>query len=532
MERVDTLVIGSGFGGAVMALRLAEKGAKVVVLERGRRWAPADYPSVSGRHWLWDEDEPEKQNGWIDFRYFGDMSVAVGAAVGGGSLIYANISVEAPPERFSQGWPAAISHAVLRPHYDTVARMMNVQPLPVNQYTPRTRLMRDAAESIGAGERFRVLPQAVTFDPDWHDQLPQPFDYGHSRAWTNDQGRQQGTCVHCGNCDIGCPVQAKNTLDLNYLAAAEDLGVDVRPLHQVRCITPLPDGGYRVRVRRLDQGTDTELEANRVVLAAGSIGSTELLLRCRDQHRTLPALSARLGKGWLSNGDFMTPAFYDDRVISPSHGPTISAAIDFLDGSEDGARFFVEDGGFPDVLTNLLRRRKRRLLKRVPMEQNLLARMLAALIERRDPLDNMMPWFGQAVDQAGGEFSLGRRWYMPWRRDRLKLKWDYRAAEKAVQGLADMHKRLSEATGGQAMVPPTWSLFRNLVTPHPLGGCNMADTVEQGVVDAKGEVFGYPNLFVMDGSVVPVALGLNPSRTIAALAEYAASRMVEDGRPY
>src|SRR5690606_39095177 len=127
---------------------------------------------------------------------------------------------------------------------------------------------------------------------------------------------QQGTCVHCGNCDIGCPVQAKNTLDLNYLAAAEDLGVDVRPLHQVRCITPLPDGGYRLRVRRLDQGRDTELEANRVVLAAGSIGSTELLLRCRDQHRTLPALSGRLGKGWLSNGDFMTPAFYDHRTIS------------------------------------------------------------------------------------------------------------------------------------------------------------------------------------------------------------------------
>ena len=528
MEHIETLVIGSGFGGAVMALRLAEKGSRVVVLERGRRWEVKDYPSMSGRHWLWDERRPERRNGWLDLRYFGDMSVAAGAGVGGGSLIYANVSIEARADTFEQGWPEAVRYADLQPHYATTGRMLGVMPLPANQFTPRTRLMRDAAEAIGAGDRFKVLPQAVRFDPEWHYRLDRPFDYRHSKTWTNAQGRQQGTCVHCGNCDIGCPVQAKNTLDLNYLAAAEQQGAEIRALHHVRCISPHEDGGYEVRVRDLAAGRDLSLRADRVVVAAGSVGSTELLLRCRDQYGTLPALGPMLGKGWLSNGDFVTPAFYPSRDVSPTRGPTISSAIDFLDGSRDGARFFVEDGGLPDLLANRLRRRKRWLLGRAPIERNYLASVLKNVVDSRDPLSGMMPWFGQGVDEPGGEFSLGRRWYAPWRRDHLRLAWDYRAAEKAVQGLADMHVQLSEATGGSPRVPVTWRWFRNLVTPHPLGGCNMADTREKGVVDHRGEVFGYPGLFVMDAAVVPVALGLNPSRTIAALAELAASR-INDG---
>ena len=116
--------------------------------------------------------------------------------------------------------------------------MMSVQRLPENQLTARTRLMQEAADKIGAGDRFSLVPQAVTFDPDWHYGLDDPHDARHSKRWVNDQGVEQGTCTHCGNCDIGCPTQAKNTLDLNYLARAEQLGAEVRALHQVRCITP------------------------------------------------------------------------------------------------------------------------------------------------------------------------------------------------------------------------------------------------------------------------------------------------------
>ena len=327
--------------------------------------------------------------------------------------------------------------------------------------------------------------------------------------------------MHCGNCDIGCPVQAKNTLDLNYLARAEQLGAEIRPLQQVRWIRPV-NHGYEVCFRNLEAGGREErLQVERVVVSAGSVGSTELLLRCRDQYKTLPGLSRALGKGWTSNGDFLTPAMYGNREISPTQGPTISSAIDFLDGSEGGARFFVEDGGYPDVLGNLLDQ----VGRHPQLVNNRLGQALIRYASNTDPSRQLMPWFGQAKDEAGGVFSLGRNWLMPWKKERLRLKWDYRKAEQAVQGLANMHLKLTAATGGSAVTPPTWSWFRNLVTPHPLGGCNMADSAEQGVVDQRGEVYGYPNLFVIDGAMVPTALGLNPSRTIAALAEHAVGQI-------
>jgi len=521
MEKVDVLVIGSGFGGAVMACRLAEKGSKVVVLERGRRWLPSEYPSVSQTDWLWDEDEPEKQNGWIDFRNFGDMSIAMGAGVGGGSLIYANVSIEAKPEAFEQGWPEAIDYAALKPYYDITGVMLNVQTLPASQWTPRTHLMKEAAEAVGAGDRFTVVPQAITFDPEWRAENDDSFDYRHSKSWVNAQGKEQGTCTHCGNCDLGCPVKAKNTLDLNYLAAAESAGAQIRPLHHVRTIRPLASGGYEVLAMDLDARSWRGFRADRVIVAAGSMGSTELLLRCRDQFKTLPKLSRKLGHNWSSNGDFATAAFYEDRQISPTRGPTITSAIDYLDGSDNGARYFVEDGGLPDILGSWLER----LGKQSRFAGSRLGAAMLKYGDSSNPFGKMMPWFGQAMDDPGGTFSLGRRWYWPWKRDRLKLKWDYRKAEKAVQGLADRHLSLTAATGGNPMTPATWTWFKNLVTPHPLGGCNMADSVEQGVVNHAGEVFNYPGLYVVDGAMVPRALGLNPSRTIAALAEYCAAQM-------
>ena len=204
MERVSTLIIGSGFGGAVMACRLAEKGDKVVVLERGRRWLPEDYPSVSQRDWLWDEDQPEQQNGWLDFRYFGDMSVALGAGVGGGSLIYANVSVAPPPEVFEHGWPEAIRFDTLREHFRVSGEMLNVQTLPDHQWTPRTRLMHEAADKLGQRHRFRVVPQAISFDPDWHDGLDNAYSYARSKTWTNAQGRTQARTPRRGRGSYVC----------------------------------------------------------------------------------------------------------------------------------------------------------------------------------------------------------------------------------------------------------------------------------------------------------------------------------------
>ena len=522
----DAIIVGSGFGGAVAACRLAERGLKrILVLERGREWNPDNYPWKSG-DWIYDPDEPEYQSGWLDLRWFNDMAVAQGAGVGGGSLIYANVSVEAKPEVFNQGWPPEINHLELAPYAKAVGAMLNVSELPDNQLTERFKLMREAAEKIGEGDRFRKLPLAVRFSESWRYELDDPFDEKHSVPWTNAQGETQGTCVHRGYCDIGCPVQAKNTLDLNYLARAKQLNVDIRPLHLVRMIEPAA-GGYRVGFDVIEPAahrrTAGSATADRVILAAGSLGSTELLLRCRDEYRTLPNVSRFLGMNWSSNGDFLTPAVYSHREppVSPSHGPTISSAIDFLDGSQ-GPAFFIEDGGFPDLLKAFLDARLRG--RGATLQARSLFRGLRQAALQGNALSRVMPWFSQAIDAADGRLYLGRNLRTFWRKS-LKLRWDIRRSEQTIDAVIAMHVRLSKATGGDPVIPFTWKWLKNLVTPHPLGGCNMGITAANGVVDHRGEVFGYPRLYVADGAIVPEAVGLNPSRTIAALAERIAALM-------
>lgn len=517
----DVIVIGSGFGGAITGCRLAEKGAKVLMLERGRRWDVKDYPrGLKKEEWLYDAQAPEKLNGWVDFRYFGDMSVVQGAGVGGGSLIYANVSIEAKPWLFKNGWPPEITYTELKPFYDAVGKMLNVQEVPDHQLTPRSLLMKEAANKIGEGHRFQKLPLAVTFNPNWHPGLEDPFNDKHSEKRTNAQGVEQGTCVHCANCPIGCQVRAKNTLDLNYIPWAEKHNAEVRPLHVVRYIQP-EGSGYRVFFDRIDQKNKKLIPgsefANRVIVAAGSLGSTELLLRCRDEYKTLPKLSPFLGRNWSSNGDFLTPATYKDRKILPAQGVTISTAIDFLDDVAPDPQFFIEDGGTPNVVKNLLES-----VKNDPKENPLLKvalEQLMRLLGPAEPFANVMPWFAQGIDAANGRLFLRRPWWAFWRKKQLHLDWEIEKSKKVIEAIIAMHKKLSAATGGDPDVPLFWTLLKDLITPHPLGGCNMGTGPSNGVVDHRGEVFGYPNLFVVDGAIVPEAIGLNPSRTIGALAE-------------
>ena len=522
MAEFDTIVVGSGFGGAVMACRLAEKGAKVLVFERGRRWPVSDYPRSPGDAWFYDVDEPHRENGWIDLRIFPDMTVVQGAAVGGGSLIYANISVEAPPAIFDNGWPAEITYDELKPYYDEVGRMLDVQRIPDGQLTERFKLMREAATALGHGDRFKKIDIAVSFDENWNYDLDDPFSDVHSKTFTNEHGQEQGTCIHLGNCDIGCDVRAKNTLEMNYIPRAEAHGAEFRPLHVVRNIEP-EGSGYRVYYDRIENEHlhRESIVAERVVLAAGSLNSTELLLRCRQQFKTLPGVSPFIGRNWSSNGDFLTPAFYDDRRVSPTQGPTITCAIDFLDGSQDGHQFWIEDGGFPDLRGNMT---EEMLARKKTKKYRPVVDGMREVTRNRDPVQNMMPWFSQGIDAADGRLYLGRKWYWPWSRV-LKLDWEIDKSEPVIDAIVDMHKKLSVATGGDPWVPPTWTLLKNLVTPHPLGGCNMGTDAANGVVDHKGAVFGYQNLYVVDGAIIPEAVGRNPTRTIAALAERSASLM-------
>ena len=520
----DVVVIGSGFGGSVTACRLAQKGYSVCILERGHRWKTEDYPRAPTDNWWWDVDKPASKNGWIDLQMYDDMGVAQGAGVGGGSLIYANIFIDAEPFVFENGWPDEITYETLKPYYEKTAKVINPSQIPDNQLTERAKLMKHAAEKIGEGSRYRKLDLAVSFSENWNYELDNPFDEEHTHRYTNPQGVEQGTCIHCGNCDIGCTVKAKNTLDLNYIPLAEQYGAVVKPLHLVNKITPLSEKGYCVDFDVIDPQTEVmragKINAKKVIVAAGTMGTNALLLKCRDEYGTLPKLSDELGKNWSSNGDFLTPAVYPDKEISPTRGPTISSAIDFLDGSENGKRFFVEDGGFPDVLGNALQEYNS------SAKLGFMADSISAAIRDRNPVSCIMPWFGQGVDAADGELSLKRSWIPPFRK-KMDLDWNVNKSEATIQAMVDMHKKLSEATGGKPLVPPTWKFLKDLVTPHPLGGCKMGTHRCNGVVNHKGEVFDYPGLYIADGSIFPVAIGLNPSKTIAALAERIAD-LIED----
>ena len=265
-------------------------------------------------------------------------------------------------------------------------------------------------------------------------------------------------------------------------------------------------------------------------MAASSLGSTELLLRCRDIDCTLPDLSAFLGHDWSSNGDFLTPAFYPGRDVLASSGPTITCAIDFLDRSQSDQSYWIEDGGFPNLLADYIRA--------VQLDSSGVKRAQAKLLvdafgymlrdDGGEAFRNVMPWFAQGVDAANGILSLHHDLFSG--KPCLNLTWDIGKSKQLIDSIVAMHLQLSAATGGHPVVPPTWSLLNYLVTPHPLGGCCMGDTAQNGVVNHAGEVFGYKNLYVADAAIIPEAVGVNPSRTIGALAERIAQLIISEAR--
>ena len=481
----EVVIVGSGFGGAVAACRLAVAGKRVLVLERGRNWEVDDYPSTSRKNWFYDPGNPLERDGWMDVRRLdSDMTVVCGAGVGGGSLIYANVCVDAPPNVFESGWPSAITGRRLRPYYRKVSTML--KPRTVPKTLNRTTLMKEAATAIGEPGRFRKLPLAVDFSK----------------------------CTNCGNCDIGCLEAAKKTLDTNYLVGATENGARIQPRCQVSHISEAY-GGWRVHYVDYSSGkavTD-EIVAPRLILAAGSIGSTEILLRSR--HFGLKVLPRSLGRGWSSNGDFLTPAPYKNRIAAPAptNGPTITSAIDFLTGYPPG-RIFVEDGGIPNLANVLLRADTR-------------PGQFWAWLSGRGALDSVMPWFGQGIDAADGELDMRRSLLRPWRHV-MKLDWNPARSEEAINAMQEMHVRLTKATGGSPIRLASWSVFKGLITPHPLGGCNMAASPAAGVVNDVGKVHGLEGLYVMDGAIVPRAIGRNPSKTIAALAERAVAALLTE----
>jgi cholesterol oxidase len=542
-EHADVVVVGSGFGGAVTAYRLASAGLSVVVLERGRAYPPGSFPrspgDMTGAFW----DPEERLYGMYDVWRFTGCDSVVASGLGGGSLIYANVLLRKDEhwfvhDRGAETWP--VTRADLDPHYEAVERMLGATPYPFTHpayaHTPKTIALRDAATELGLD--WRLPPLAISFagSPGAEPGLGLPIV---APAYGNVHGVPRRTCRLCGECNMGCNDGAKNTLDHTYLSAAAHHGADLRTLHEARAIQQRATGGYAVAYVRHDGKGAVEagtIECDRLVLAAGTLGTTRLLMRSRG---SLPGLSGALGSRFSGNGDvlaFLLRAKDRSRTheLDASHGPVITSAIrlpDRLDDpAEKGRGAYIEDGGHPafvdwlaegaDVRANLVRASRfaislaRAALTRDP---NLSAE-IAGLFRDTELSTNSLPLLGMGRDMPDGRLRLAR--------GELDVEWDGSSSAEHFDRLETTMRRIADVLGGEYAELPAW-LAKRFVTVHPLGGAPMAHHEDEGVCDGYGEVFGHPGLYVADGAAMPGPVGANPSLTIAALADRMSTRLLE-----
>lgn len=513
----DVVVVGSGFGGAVSACRLAQAGRSVCVLERGRRWDKADFPRTSAQmsRAFWNPTDL----GLLDYRIFRRIDVIQASGLGGGSLVYFNVNCPAPPKVFqSPKWPRSINRETLAPYYQRSREMLEARQLVPPQGRPmplRTDAFFDAVK--GSGREPMLMHIAVYTGP----ERANPYS-----------GITQNGCVYCGNCMLGCHVHAKNTLDLNYLPVAEQNGAEVFTLHQVERIEPIEDGGYRVHFKVLGPGGGEpgSVVGRRLVLAAGTLGTNQLLLRARDVHRTLPRLGAMLGKGFSINGDFLLDGTEKaKRVIDPVTGPSITSGVDC---STDEEGIFISDMGYPEpwmwflegtlpyparifnTLGGAWTYLSRTLGFSKPSEYTVgMNRFFAGTFS-----PHYLPYLGMGTDAADGTLRLSG--------GNLEIEWSHRTSRRVYRQMENAIKEFSKALGGKYSTSYYWRWpLRKRFTAHPLGGCHLSESPEAGIVDEWGEVWQYPNLYVADGSIIPTALGVGPTATIAALAERIAERI-------
>jgi cholesterol oxidase len=528
----DLLVIGSGYGGAVMAARLAP-GRRVAILERGKEWAPTDFASGLVDT-LAQFRSSAKPLGLFDYRVGGTVDVLSGNGIGGTSLINANVVI-APDRDIFARWPQSIQTAyasgAMDLYEERVRSMLGADTVLEGDalrknwfHTSSTR----ARQRAGVAVTPRALPIAVNLR-----RYP---------GQQNAQGVWQNTCTHCGDCVTGCRNGAKNSLDVNYLPLARSAGAQIFSRIEVDWVERLADGRWCVHyTARPASGAAVpgSVTAASVILAAGSLGSTQILLRSRGHG--LP-LSPALGTRFSTNGDLLGLA-YNTRIQSnimgfggasapfgqKRTGPTITTAADYRGaGRAPDQRFMIEDAAIPSVLVDAMR--VAMPLAAAGLDDFPGTQRIArdALSRRSDgALNHSMVYLGIGHDSASGKVELDAN-------GNARVVWPNLMQEPFVARMrAEMQAHAQSYGGRFADSPRTSALFGGVMTTvHPLGGCPMADRVEDGVVNADGEVYNpnggvqavYPGLRVVDGAIAPASLGANPLLTIAALAERAADR--------
>ena len=513
----DYIVIGSGFGGSVAALRLAEKGYSVCVVESGRRWRAEDFPKTNWAFWKFLWAPALRCFGIQRIWPLNDALVLGGSGVGGGSLVYANTLFE-PPDVFFEDpqWKGIVPDwkSELAPQYQTAKRMLGVVKNP--QFWPTDHMLRDYAREIGREEHFKATDVGVFFGPPGVE-VPDPYFGG--------QGPPRKGCTMTGHCMVGCRDGGKNSLDRNYLFLAERLGARIVPEHKVVDVRPDGDGGYLITAQRTTDVVfkrKVRLRAKGVVFAAGVLGTLELLMRCRDAG-SLPALSDRLGHVVRTNSEVLA-GVTSRKNQQHSLGVSITSSV-FVDdnthielvrypkGSDVMSMFagLMTDGGgkIPRPLRALgtvLRHPLQFLRVRIPLGWGRNSVILLVM----QTLDNFLT------------VSRKRRWWALFRKGLAsknggkKIPTYIPEANQALRGMA----RRMDAIPQNAL---TEVLFNVPMTAHILGGCIIGKDRESGVIDHRQRVFGYENMVVTDASAIPANLGVNPSLTITALAERAMS---------
>jgi len=575
-ERFDVVVIGSGFGGSVMAYRLAAAGKRVCLLERGKAYPPGSFARTpfEMRNNFWD---PSAQRyGLFNMWSFRHIASVVSAGLGGGSLIYANVMIRKDENWFVtrasrrdgyESWP--VTRAELDPHYDAVEKIQQPSVYPAKyQLDNKTAALRKAARSLGIAETTfdNIDPKvaqwylpllAITFARHGDEEaIPgRVFDEGD-----NYHKAPRETCRLCGECDVGCTYGAKNTLDYTYVSHAQKAGADVRPLTEVKSFRPHESGkGYRVTCVQHDVNERTtpgvlppdrtyELQADRLVVACGTLGSTYLMLKMQAAGH-LPKLSKTLGQRFSGNGDLLvtavrcTDATGDPVRLNASRAPVITSTFRFPDSRDvkgAGRGFYLQDAGYPlvtDYLWELLDTGS--LIGRVTtfvLDQlrafvfrdgsSQLDAQIEGLFGDARMSSSSMPLLGMGRDVPDGRMTLRK---IRGRAPTLDVSWSDTLSRGLFSRVNARAKDIANAMGGRYVENPLTRMFNQLITAHPLGGCPMGKTDRDGVVDSYGRVFNYPGLYVADGSVMPGPVGANPSFTIAALADRFAQAII-DGR--
>ena len=516
----DVVIIGSGFGGSVAALRLTEKGYKVAVLEAGRRFSDKDFPKTSWRLSRFLYLPRLGLRGIQRIHVLPNVLVLAGAGVGGGSLVYANTLYKPPASYFEDKQWKHITDwdSELSPWYDQASRMLGVAQNPY--FSPSDKAMKEVAEQMGVGHTFKLAPLGVYFGDGSGVKSKDPFFGG--------VGPDRDGCLQCGSCMTGCRHNAKNTLPKNYLGLAEKAGAKVFPEHTVVKTEQLSDGSWKITARKSSAwfGGKRSFTAAQVVVAAGTY-NTQKLLHKMKLDGTLPKISDQLGKLSRTNSEALTGS------IMPKGG------TDFSKGSAITSSFFPDDhthvepvrygkgsnfmGMLQTVMTDgvNIKDRRRQWLRQVITKPSLVLKIMdVRQWSERTVVALIMQNVDSAISVNGKRSIFGYR--LTSKNDSLIPNATYIPAANEVA------RRIAENNGGIAG-GHIGDLVNAPFTAHFVGGCVIGDSVSNGVIDPYHRVYNYPTMHVVDGASVTANLGVNPSLTITAQAERAFSMWPNKG---